>query len=160
MGEVKIMTDEYIKNGGYRDIEKRRKYNNDYQRDYQRARYWQRKAIKQGVDEDMAKNVKDEDTFQQALEALKSELPKQDVDTFDKVEKWVRLGSMLIQGFIDAAKQGGMFQPQQQAQQQGPVPPYGWVEMSPLQRIQKKYNPDGSVSEWYQQGMNFESRAQ
>lgn len=71
----------------------------------------------------------------------------------DRIVKLAPLAEKFIDGFSGAMKNFQAQQAQLQPMQQGPRPPDGWVQMSPIQRLSFKYkNP-----EWYAAGIAWEN---
>ena len=151
----------------YKDVEARKKY----QREYQLARYHNKKALQSvTAGEGIMENNKSiapaiignapVDQFQGALNALTETLgPDDGVAKFiKKVQPFVPLATAFIQGFVQNMNAQQAAAAQQQ-QPQGPQAPEGWLYMDGMTKLKKKYNPDGSLSSWYLAGEYYDQQA-
>lgn len=75
----------------------------------------------------------------------------------EKAEKYLSIVMKFFEGFNDRRQdaikqQGGQQQPKIQA-------PEGWINLSPTQRMSRKYDGVGNISAWYRAGEAYEKEA-
>jgi len=105
--------------------------------------------------------------FKQALDGLKDIAGDDDdpvIKTINKFGKYLPLVFQFLQGFAQNAQANNAAQVQQLAQMQqqqrrGVPPPEGWINMTPLQRMARKYDGSGNLTNWYQQGVLYDEQA-
>jgi hypothetical protein len=71
----------------------------------------------------------------------------------EQIPKYMPLVQQILAGFRDSQIAKQLQQPQQTGPQR-PIPPQGWLEMSPMERLKRKY----SNPQWYQAGLNYEAQ--
>lgn len=158
---------------GYKDVEKRKAY----MRAYQLQRYHEKMngdfKRKKRKDDDIVQGEEDtmpgqKDDFQTALNSLQDVLGKEDpvAKAIDKYGKYIPLAFKFIEGFTESMRAHQMSAMQnnpnyqvslQQANSQKVQPPPGWKEMSSMQRLDKKYDGTGEISQWYRAGEAYEA---
>lgn len=142
---------EHLKNSTYKNIAKRVKYRRDYQR-----RYYHEVIKKKDEGSQMPEGMSDDD-FKTIAEGVKEVLPKEDSvgKIINAVEKYGPLVLKFVQGFAEnmQARQAA----QQQGQQQtGPRPPPGWEGLTPIQKLNKKYDGAGNETAFYRAGVSYD----
>lgn len=76
------------------------------------------------------------------------------IKIIEQLPKYMPLVQQILAGFRDSQIAKQLQQPQQQLGPQRPIPPQGWLEMAPMERLKRKYtNP-----QWYQAGLNYEAQ--
>lgn len=148
----------------YKDVEARRAY----QRKYQLERYHRQKSLtdvategvmetKQIVPVSSGENAP-VDQFGAALNSLAESLgPDDGVSKFiKKVQPFIPLATSFIKGFVDNMNATRVAQAQ--PVNSGPVPPEGWLYVDGITKLKKKYNPDGSLSQWYLAGEYYDQQ--
>jgi len=94
------------------------------------------------------------------------DLKEEDKQYIDKIEKYITLGEKylpLVLKFVEGFTTRLQDQSQQTQETQANLitpAPQGWDELSPMQRIGRKYQSDGSISAWYRQGEMHEEQKQ
>lgn len=146
-----------------KDVEKRQVYMRNYMRERARKKKQNSNEATQGVT--MGKETdKIQEVISQVTDLAK-DAAKDDSDPvmkfISKYGKYVPMVVSAVQTFAEALK-GVNFQ--QQGQQQQPQqqvsriqPPQGWLEASPMTRLNRKYDGVGNITAWYQQGITFEN---
>ena len=161
----------------YKNPEKRKAYLNKINKE----RYHRLKGLKKIKEDDIMKaevNIKEESTaapqkemgdqaFKQAIEGLKEiggESTKDDpiFKVLNAVERYGPLVMQFLKGFTDRqaekqAQQIAINQKQGMTENRRVPAPEGWVYMSPIQRLAKKYLASGEVNPWFTQGQLYES---
>lgn len=150
----------------YKDVEARRAYMRKYQLD----RYYRQKALQNVETEGVVENKQmipavvnagaaPVDQFQNALHSLTETLgPEDGVSKFiKKVEPFVPLAMSFIQGFVQNMNAKREEQSKEQTPQ-GPRPPDGWLVMDAISKLKRKYNADGSLSQWYLAGEYYDQQ--
>lgn len=69
----------------------------------------------------------------------------------NKYEKYLPIVGNFVQGFLENMQKQQAMKPKVTVQG-----PSGWDSLSPLQRMSRKYEPDGSMSDWYRAGEAWE----
>jgi hypothetical protein len=167
----------------YKDPEARKAYLNEKNKE----RYQKIKALKSlsKGDENMSANAeikikspikpveggqKDmtDGAFKQALDGLKDIAGDDDdpvIKTINKYGKYLPLVFQFLQGFAQSAQANNaaqvqqMAQIQQQQQRRGVSAPDGWMNMTPLQRMARKYDGSGNETAWYRQGVLYDEQS-
>lgn len=73
----------------------------------------------------------------------------------EQIPAYMPLIQQLLGGFRDAQNAR---QSQQVMQPVGPQPPQGWLQMTNLQRLARKYDAQGNISAWYRAGEAYEAQ--
>jgi hypothetical protein len=63
-----------------------------------------------------------------------------------------------FKGFAESAQAAQLkdMELKQQQRSNSIQPPPGWLSVSPIQKLNRKYDPAGNITPWYQQGMVFD----
>lgn len=147
----------------YKDAEARKAY----QREYQLRRYYEKikpKKEKDNVKEKLkgeSANMEEAKTpnLSEGIGIVTDLLGKDDpiANAIKKYEKPIMLGLQLLKGFAENMNAYNAQKQSNKPQQQGPQPPEGWLGSSALQRMNRKYLPNGNINPWYAQGLAYEN---
>jgi hypothetical protein len=148
----------------YPDVEKRRLYQKKYQLD----RYHRNKSLKEVATEGVMETQQavpiqsgtaPTNQFEGVLNALTDSLgPEDGVSKFiKKVQPFIPLATSFIQGFVENMNAARVAEAK--PVNTGPVPPDGWLHVDGISRLKRKYNPDGSLSQWYLAGEYYDQQA-
>jgi len=154
---------------GYKDPDKRKEWMRNYHRNY-----YHKKLKNKGFsrDEMVKKNNAEKEVLNtelnktnmgQAITMIKDVIGDKDdpvVKAIDKYGKYVPLVTGFLQGFLQRAQEHQGSQQKSQSRENTVEAPNGWNSLSPIQKLQRKYMPNGEESAWYRAGIAYDKDSQ
>jgi len=171
MGQEKVKGElpQYLQ--GYGDPVKRKAYMKKYMRERYRVRQaaagkpvkTREETISMKIDESVdAEMAQAKNMIGDSFDAIKT-IAGKDADEDPVIKAIMKYGPLalkFLEGFAAAARDQSARAQAANAQPpppRGPTPPPGWIYMSAIERLKRKYTGEGAVTLWYQQGEEYES---
>ena len=147
----------------------------EYMKNYMRKKYYEKEPSVEKVNAtvekltDIEKGTKSVTDKARILSDLAKEFGNKEsegMQSIDKIDKWINLAEKYAPLILQAVKGFADRNAELQTQQAnikdvnvGTPAPTGWVSMSPMERLSRKYEADGSISNWYTQGEMYENES-